>query len=449
MATTPNYSVNYDDKRFTEVEADKKAALNEVDVTYGNMISNSDKYYQSQIDATKDWADKQTQIQQDNTDFAIEQIEQQKQQAQKDYTKEQSGAYVDWQKQSNQYGANAEQMAAQGMAGTGYSESAQVSMYNTYQNRVATARESYNQAVLNYNNAIKDARLQNNAALAEIAYNALQKQLELSLEGFQYKNQLLIEQSNKKLEVDNTYYQRYQDVLNQINTENALAEEVRQYNQNYELEVKEYEEGVRQFNEELAEKQRQFNQNYELEVKQLNEEIRQFNEEIARLKAKDAQEYKVEIQKLQIQKTQVELQKQELEEEKRQFNESLAEEKRQYNTTQAAKSSSSSSKSSSGSSSSSKKSSSSSSSSNKNVLSRGTGLNAVNAVNKDADASGSSLTVDTKSVLNLGFGPISASRLNELVKSGVVEEYQSGNKLKYRKSASTNKQLQLYKTTLK
>ena len=47
---TPNYDIDYKDSRFTEVEADKKAALNEVDVTYGNMISQSDKYYQQQIE---------------------------------------------------------------------------------------------------------------------------------------------------------------------------------------------------------------------------------------------------------------------------------------------------------------------------------------------------------------------------------------------------------------
>mgnify|MGYP003291735866 CR=1 FL=1 len=228
---TPNYSVNYDDKRFTEVEADKKAALNQVDVTYGNMIGQSDKYFDKQIDAAQNWADKQSQIQQENTDFAIEKIEQQKQQAQQDYTKEQSGAYVDWQKQSNKYGTNAEQMASAGLTGTGFAESSQVSMYNTYQNRVAAARESYNQAVLNYNNAIKDAMLQNNEALAQIAYESLQKSLELSLAGFQYKNQLILEQSNKKIELDNMYYNRYQDVLQQINHENAIKEDIRQYNE--------------------------------------------------------------------------------------------------------------------------------------------------------------------------------------------------------------------------
>jgi len=228
---TPNYDINYDDKRFTEVESDKNAAIKESNNTYDSMIKNSDKYYQKQIDAANKYAETQKKNQQAQTDFAIEKIEQQKDQAHKDYIKEQSGAYTDWQKQSNQYGANAEQRAAMGMANTGYSESSQVSMYNTYQNRVTAAREAYTRAVLNYDNAIKDARLQNNSVLAEIAYNALQKQLELSLAGFQYKNQLILDKAAKKTELDQIYYSRYKDVLSQINTENAMAEEVRQYNE--------------------------------------------------------------------------------------------------------------------------------------------------------------------------------------------------------------------------
>ena len=250
-----------------QVQADKNKAMSSLNSTYDGMINQSDKYYQAQIDASKQWAETQKKNQQEQTDFAIEQIEQQKAQAKKDYTNEQSGAYVDWQKQSNQYGASAEQMAAQGMTNTGYSESSQVSMYNTYQNRVATARETYNRAVLNYDNAIKDARLQNNAALAEIAYQALQTQLELSLQGFQYKNTLIMEKTNKGIELDNIYHSRYQDVLKQINTENALAEEMRQYNESMALEQKKFEEEQRQYNNSLA-----------LQKAQLAEEKRQFNE---------------------------------------------------------------------------------------------------------------------------------------------------------------------------
>ena len=226
-----DYTVNYNDERFVEVEEQKQQALSKLNKEYDTMISQSEGFYQDQIDASKAWAETQKKNQQEQTDFAIEKIEQQKGQAKKDYTKEQSGAYVDWQKQSGDYGVNAEQMAAQGMANTGYAESSQVSMYNTYQNRVSTAREAYTRAILNYDNAIKDAVLQNNAALAEIAAQALEKQLEIALEGFQYKNTLILAKTEAQRDLDNTYYGRYQDVLNQINTENALAEEVRQYNE--------------------------------------------------------------------------------------------------------------------------------------------------------------------------------------------------------------------------
>ena len=244
-------AVNYNDKRFTQVNDEKEAALNENEKTYDSMINSSDEFYKAQINAAQRWADKQTQLQNKQTDFAIQQIEQQKAQTKQDYLKEQTGAYVDWQKQSNQYGANAEQRAVQGLASTGYSESSQVSMYNTYQNRVATARESYTRAVLNYDNAIKDARLQNNSKLAEIAYNSLQHQLELSLQGFQYKNQLILQKTQAKRDIDNTYYSRYQDVLAQINTENALKEQQRQYNETLK-------EQKRQHDETLAFQREQF-----------------------------------------------------------------------------------------------------------------------------------------------------------------------------------------------
>ena len=382
MAVTPNY----DDKRFTQVESDKKQALSEVDQTYGNMIGDTDKYYQAQIDASKQWADTQQQLQQEQTDFTIEQVEQNKEKAHKDYLKEQSGAYVDWQKQSNEYGAEAEKMASAGLQNTGFSESSQVSMYNTYQNRVGTAREAYNNAILNYNNAIKDAQLQNNAALAEIAYQALQQQLELSLQGFQYKNNLILEQANKKLEVDQMYYQRYQDTLEQINYENKMAEEIRQFNLEY------------------------------------NEKVRQFNEEIARLKKKDEQEYQMEIKQL-------ELQKQKLAEEKRQFDAQMAEEKRQFNEQMSyTKSKSSGSGGSSGGSKISKSKTSSS------------GSSKVNKSSSSSNSSKSSSTTTTNnmaSILALGYGPISESKLASLLASGEVTRTKKNGQWYYSKKSSS------------
>ena len=362
----PNYEINYNDKRFTQVETEKNQALSDLEKTYADMINGSEQYYDAQIDASKQWADKQAQLQKEQTDFAIEKIEQQKAQAKKEYTREQSGAYVDWQKQSDQYGTNAEQMAMSGLKNSGFSESSQVSMYNTYQNRVATARESYTLAVQNFNNAITEARLQNNSILAEIAYNALQQQLELSLQGFQYKNTLILDKANKKTQIENTYWDRYQDVLAQINHENALAEQVRQYNAT------------------LAEQQRQHN---------------------AEMAYKNA---------------------------------ALAEEKRQFNETMAYNKSKSSGGGSGGSSGSSGGSTKKSSSSGSSGGSSGGGF-----VKKDS--SGSSAQVDMQSVLALGYGPISAARLSELENQGLIESYTSDGKIKFRKTAYANKQLQLSK----
>lgn len=368
-----NYQVNYDDKRFTEVEDQKKAALNEVDVTYGNMISQADQYYDKQIQASKDWADKQTELQNQQTEFAIQKIEQEKAQAQKDYTKEQSGAYVDWQKQSNQYGANAEQMASMGFTGSGYSESSQVSMYNTYQNRVATARASFELAKQNYDNAMTEARLQNSSILAEIAAEAYQKQLELSLQGFQYKNSLIIEKANKKTEVENNYYNRYQDVLQQINTENALAEQVRQYNEKLALEKAQ-----------IAEEQRQFNA-------QMAEEKRQYNEQLAIAKAKSSS------------------------------------------------SGGSGWKSLGGAVSASKKSSNPASKSIKKAASTAAGV--AKATAKTAESNAATM----KSILALGYGPISAEKLDALVRRGLVVEYTSNGVTKFRKSPAALKQEKLFK----
>ena len=230
-----------EDPRFAKVESEKAAALAESDKMYDGMIADSQGDYNKLIDASKDWVDKQTALQNEQTDFAIQKIEQQKDQAHSDYTKEQSGAYVDWQKQSNQYGVDAEQKASMGMSNTGYSESSMVSMYNTYQNRVATARETYNRAVLNYENAMTEARLQNSSLLAEIAYNGLQEQLKLSLESMQYKNTLLDKKTTAHREISNEYYDRWRDVLNQINTENSLAEQKRQFNENLALQREKFE----------------------------------------------------------------------------------------------------------------------------------------------------------------------------------------------------------------
>ena len=286
----PNEQVNYNDQRLLDVKTEQAQQEANINKNYDNMINSSDKFYQDQINASKEYAQKQSEIQQQNTDFAIEKINQEKEQAQKDYIKEQKGAYTDYQKQTDKYGVEAEKIAASGLSNSGYSESSIVSMYNTYQNRVATARDGLNRATLNWDNAIKEAQLANNSTLAQIAANALQQQLELSLQGFQYKNNLIEAKMNQINANKDRYENKYQNILAQINKEldkkqnqyniytdlinkdKQMSEEIRQFNAKMDADKAQREESRRQWEAEYALKEQQAQREYELQLQKLAED---------------------------------------------------------------------------------------------------------------------------------------------------------------------------------
>lgn len=216
---------------YADIQKAETADLKNVNNMYTGMINNSDKFYNDQIKAAKDYQKTQTDIQNQQTEQAINVINQNKEYQKQDYLKEQKGAYADWQKQSNQYGANAEANAK--MLNSGYAESSQVQMYTAYQNRAATARQTYTRAITDYDNKIADARIQNNAKLAEIAYTALQKILELSLQGFQYKNTLLQQKLDETNKVKDRYYSRWSDLRNYLMQEKQFEEQVREFNKSF------------------------------------------------------------------------------------------------------------------------------------------------------------------------------------------------------------------------
>jgi uncharacterized membrane-anchored protein YhcB (DUF1043 family) len=60
-------------------------------------------------------------------------VNRQKEEYEREATKTAKGLYTDYRKQSNPYGATAEQLASRGLNRSGYAESSQVNMYNSYQ----------------------------------------------------------------------------------------------------------------------------------------------------------------------------------------------------------------------------------------------------------------------------------------------------------------------------
>lgn len=164
------------------------------------------KLTDSLINATNDYAKTQTNIQNQQTEQAIKEINQNKEYQRQDYLKEQKGAYTDYQEQSDKF-AN----EGTNFRHSGVSETAQTRLYTAYQNRVATARESYNRAITNYDNQITNARLQNNAKLADIAFQALQSKLQLSIESFQYMQEMNINRVNARISARDRQYNRWAD----------------------------------------------------------------------------------------------------------------------------------------------------------------------------------------------------------------------------------------------
>lgn len=224
-----SYNVNYDDERFKQVENEKQSQLEQYNKAYDDLINERNTFTQQQQDYVNNWQATQEQLANDNLNHQIELYNQQKDKAERDYQKEARASYADYQKEVDKYGVSRENVVNNGLSNSGYAESSKVDMYNAYQNRLASARQSLNDIKLEFDNAIKEATLQNNATLAENALTALKQKLDIALEGFNYKDTQTQNKLTWQNNLNNTYYDRYKDVEKQINYENEQAEAIRQY----------------------------------------------------------------------------------------------------------------------------------------------------------------------------------------------------------------------------
>ncbi len=283
-----------EDERYAKVEADKQNALNQSNNMYNEMLASNSQLAQQQKDYINNWQTTQNEIADKNAAYQNSLQMQNKERAQKDFQNEaiaSKNAYYDF---INPYGANAEIQAQNGLNNAGYAETTKLGAWNTQQNRTAQARTSMNNAIQQYDNAMKEIELNRDTTKAQYALQALQQQLEANIREFDTANTLRQNQLSNSQALDSEYNDRYNTVWNQINTEKQQEEAIRQYEQNYALEQQQFNENIRQFE-----------QNYALQMKQYDEDIRQFDENIKYLKEKDAKQYELEIQQLELKKQQL------------------------------------------------------------------------------------------------------------------------------------------------
>lgn len=193
------------DAKLADYDNNYNSQLNE----YNDLINQQQDY----INKSKEQANKS---QQANTDYSINLINQNKDQAAKDEDKEAKSSYVDYMRQTNDYGGTAENLASKGVLNQGYTESSKTQMYNTYQNRVSTAKETLAKANQEYDNQIQKALLENNAALAQNALNQMQQSYALALQGFQTRQDMYNNRNTYINNLDDTYYSRNQSLQSNI-----------------------------------------------------------------------------------------------------------------------------------------------------------------------------------------------------------------------------------------
>lgn len=139
------------------------------------------------------------------TQQAVTRLEKQKTDQQEEAQKEASGLYTNYKKQSQQYGANQEQLVARGLGNSGYAESSQVSLYNTYQKNVTE--------VMNNNNKIK---AEIDLSITEAYQNADIQKAQNAITLYQQKAELLLNEYNLR-------YQKYRDAVGDEQWEKSYA----------------------------------------------------------------------------------------------------------------------------------------------------------------------------------------------------------------------------------
>lgn len=284
----PNEQINMQDARLTNVETERQNEIRSTTDQYNSMINNADQFYDRQAQVARENAQRQQELQNASTEQQIKEINQQREKTERDYQKEQRGAYTDYQKQVNEYGVNAEIMASRGLAGTGYAESSQVSMYNAYQNRVALARQSLADSQQNYDNLIAQARLNNDTRQAEIANELAKAQAEYALQGFQYKNSLIESRQQQLNQLNARYDTRYNTMLG------VMENELQAKRQNFNTYA-----GVIQSNKEMIQDINKFNQEMEMKERQWQAEMEMKDRQFKAQQAQWEKEYQLERQKLQ------------------------------------------------------------------------------------------------------------------------------------------------------
>lgn len=169
---------------------------------------------------------KQNDIINRQTQMQVDSLARQKEDIDKEATQQNRALYQDYKKNSNPFGQQAENLAGQGLANSGYAETTMSRLYNTYQNNITSTLNNARDLKADVDFQINQARQNGDITLAQNA-----------LELYKQKMQLLTEEYDLRNNREQFLYQKQQDALAQRNwqTEFDYNRSVADRNYNYQL----------------------------------------------------------------------------------------------------------------------------------------------------------------------------------------------------------------------
>ena len=191
-----------------------------------NLMNQQNNLLNEQQKKQADLINQQTQIQTDELNHEKAKID-------KDVEKTTSGLYTNWQKQANQYGVQAEQLAQQGLANSGYAETTKTALYNTYQKNVTDTLNNARELKSDYDFKIAQARQQESVQQAQAALDLYKQRAELLTQNYelrQNREQYLYQKERDKVS-DNQWQKTFDEQVRQNEIENQWKQKNYDYQQ--------------------------------------------------------------------------------------------------------------------------------------------------------------------------------------------------------------------------
>lgn len=145
------------------------------------------------------------------TDLNVAELQRNKDEIDKDVNKTNRALYTDYRKASNPYGTNAENLASRGLGNSGYAETTQTNLYNTYQKNITDTLNNARDLKADFDFQISKARQTGDITLAQNSLQIYNQKMQLLAQEYEMRNnrrQFLYQQERDRVS-DNRWQQQW------------------------------------------------------------------------------------------------------------------------------------------------------------------------------------------------------------------------------------------------